>query len=477
MEKKNKSLTKIKELPLAKLLEINNREPRQGLWSPLYKIDQQLNGVWTCIEKGIIDSKKYPLPENQRDSVYSKYAGDENYRLVIYNSILPTFPEEILTDRRRLLKTKVTLLKEGIKIAKESGFVFDLVEYKINSSYIPSRIQSKTTGLIMQRSTLNLKTQGYYFIHLFDEAFTIENRLFTSEFEILLNTKSLEQLIIDKLEFMLATLNHELADLNHRIESKNTRRTTEVLSSIWHASNSEIKSIYLLEFGPYYPHFMKWKVQKIEGDYTFYKKGTKELFLQDYSEEPLNIRYIYDDVEEDYKLYKETTLYLEHGSNKYVGIPYASFGLIDSETETDNNRELDYYNNRFVEEINEIDIIKDVYRNLQNKNPEKCELMRDLANLGLLPEKHENLRNFCHVYYHEGDHKTEYFLNNLLDDIYGNPLYEAECFLNSLLDDIDDNPMKGSIHSSSKYQRVNRTLNYVEDRQKTNSIWKVLEMD
>jgi len=73
---------------------------------------------------------------------------------------------------------------------------------------------------------------------------------------------------------------------------------------------------------------MKWKLQKIEGDYTFYKKGTKELFLQDYSEEPLNIRSRFDDVEEDYNLYKEATLYLEHGNNKYVGIPYASFGEV-----------------------------------------------------------------------------------------------------------------------------------------------------
>jgi hypothetical protein len=49
---------------------------------------------------------------------------------------------------------------------------------------------------------------------------------------------------------------------------------------------------------------MKWKLQKIEGDYTFYKKGTKELFLQDYSEEPLNIKSRFDDVEEDYNLYQ-----------------------------------------------------------------------------------------------------------------------------------------------------------------------------
>jgi len=222
---------------------------------------------------------------------------------------------------------------------------------------------------------------------------------------------------------------------------------------------------------------MKWKLQKIEGDYTFYKKGTKELFLQDYSEEPLNIISRFDDLEEDYNLYKEATLYLEHGNNKYVGIPYASFGLIFSDTETENKLELDYYYNRFVEEINEIDIIKDIYRDLQNKHPEKCELMKGIANLGLLPEKHENLREFCHAYYHEGITEAECFLNKLLDDIYGNPLYEAECFLNNLLDDKDDNPMKDSILYSSHYQRVNRVLNYVEDRQKTNSIWKVLEMD
>ena len=95
----------------------------------------------------------------------------------------------------------------------------------------------------------------------------------------------------------------------------------------------------------------------------------------------------------------------------------------------------------------------------------------------MLTEKHENLRKFCDVFYHEGYCKAKSHLINLLDDFYVNPLHEAESFVNKLLDDSYDNSLKDSVFYSSAFQRLNKTLNYVKDRQETNSIWQVVEMD
>ena len=138
MKKINKSLTKIEELPLAELFhDFDEYGGRKAEPATLYKIDKRKNNDWNCIKKGVINTQEQPLSGNIIKSLYSKYRGKENFRIVIYNSMLPTFPEDILTDRIQAIKKKIALTNEGINIAKERGFVFDLVEYKINSSYIP----------------------------------------------------------------------------------------------------------------------------------------------------------------------------------------------------------------------------------------------------------------------------------------------------------------------------------------------------
>jgi hypothetical protein len=457
MEKKNKSLTKIEELPLSELFQdFDEYGGRKAEPATLYKIDERKNNDWNCIKKGVIDSQKLPLSEDLITSLYSKYRGKENFRIVIYNSMLPTFPQDILTYRIQAIKKKIALTNEGIEIAKERGFLFGLDEGEEEIS----RIVSESTGLEIRRLAGYKKHETRYVLG-FDKfkVFFPENKLPVSLEEICSNPKSLEQLIIFKFNSLLATFKHELADLNHRKELNNKRSTAEIVSSIWHSSSSETKSIYLLEFNQSQPYFMKWRLQKIEDDYSIEKISSKFHPIGDCPD------FIYP------------TLYLEHGSTKYAGIPYASFGevLIYGEIFACSVKKLgtkidsDYYFKRFLNEINEIDIKKDFNRDKENKDTELDELVSDLSGLGLgINDVHENLKKLTNLFFND-EFISSFLLGNVMHDFYCSPYLRGNPPIIGNVKNLDDD--------MNDLKRNDKILDCVEARQKTNSIWKVLEMD
>ena len=455
MEKKNKSLTKIEELPLSELFQdFDEYGFRKAEPATLYKIDERKNNDWNCMKKGVIDSQKLPLSEDLITSLYSNYRGKENFRIVIYNSMLPAFPEDMLAYRIKAIQKKIDLTQEGIEIAKEHGFHFGLVD---GEGEIP-RIVSESTGLEIIRHAGKDRSQTRYELGFQSfKLFFPGNKLLVSLKEICLNPKSLDQLIISKLKFLLAKFEHDFADLKHRKELNNKRSTAEIVSSIWHSSSSKTKSIYLLEFNQVSSFFMKWRLQKITGKYS--KKIISSKF------HPIG----------DCPDFIYPTLYLEHGSTKYAGIPYASFGEVViygeifpcSVNKFGAKIDSDYYFNRFLKEINEIDIRKDFIRNLKNEKDIKFEkIKRDLANFGIEKNEHENLEKLTQLLF-DAEDVSEFLLNKVLHDIYCDPMESDPKGISDVknLDD-DMNDLKRKI----------KILNCVEARQKNDSIWKVLEM-
>lgn len=460
MDKTMKSLANTEALPLAKLYQILEKEDGRTKFSTLYKIDEQIDNNWTCIKKGGIDCHSQPLSESRIDELYSKYRGKENFRIVIYHSSLSNFPEKILDDSLALIKTKIKLLEEGIKIAENQGFNlgydedFEPIQNSQDSIFRESiiKIQSKTTGLVIQ-DELNLGFEDITFkIDLFKFFLPGPERKIrdVSLSEILSKAKRVDQLIISKLNLLLALFKQELAELIHRKEISNKSSFGGIKSSIWHTSKSVEPSIYLLEFAQWRSFFMKWRLQKIEGNYS------QERISSEFHPSGGWIDFIYP------------TLYLEHGSTKYAGIPYACFGEADQDdVDSLTIEDIDYYYKRFLNEIHDIGIMRDYNRDKINKDSELDQLLQDINDLGINNDEHENIESYTTTCFEEG-FDSEFSLGNVLHDIYCDPTKKSTTVIDDLktIDDYENH-----------FKRNEKILECVEDRQKKSSIWKVLGMD
>lgn len=377
----------------------------------LYIIETLKDGKWKVIEKGKLQVEGDYFTQSEIDAVYAHYGNNSNYRIVVYDTILPDFTDKLLPNEIKAITSKIERFKEGIRIAEKEGFRFQ----SLND---PSSLEiSKTTGLVLEQRPAELYGEICLYFKMKEEHYFLN--LKPKE----LNSPEATKMILSKLKVALSELKSELLDLEHRLSTNNKRGYhSEVFSSIWHGSTAHDKDmVYLLEFRTGQPYFKKYELKEV----TYYDSDTareKEWF--------------------------HAPIYLQHGEVKRMGFPVSNFGWLD-DADLDGMREIDKGLLDFEEEINF------QYRDFIQRIGDlkvQTDFVGDLFNG---EKSHKEFVEWCEAWF-KGDILSAL---NAIKILYGDANYL-----------IDENRPDGvRINSPSKGD-----LNYLEDHQRLSNIWNVI---